>query len=58
MGVKWYFIVILICASLIIHYIERFIMYLLVVCIFLRKCLFKSFTHLQTELFLFVVVKL
>ena len=30
MGVKWYFIVILIFISLIIHYIEHFIMYLLI----------------------------
>ena len=46
MDVKWYFIVILIYISLIIHYIERYIMYLLVGCIFLKKCLFKSFVHL------------
>ena len=52
--VRWYFIVVLTCISLMISKFRRLFIYLFAICTFsFEKCLFRSFTHFSTGLFVF-----
>ena len=52
-GAEWYLTVVLVCIFLMVSYILHHSMCLLIICISLEKCLFKSFVHFLMSLLVF-----
>jgi hypothetical protein len=57
-GVKWYFVVILICISLVTKDDEHLLIPLLIICkSFLEKCLFTFFAHFKIGVIIFTLLR-